>query len=281
MRLIRKQWWGYTPATNGDTPFCNLDMPPETILNGFGGESHMIMQELVNTTAVFYAMMGFIMPIRDPENPNTFQDIWDDLVDKADDASTTGIFISTSGASTGPTVEAGEVRFEDLANMEVIEDDMQLLDYRKVLSFATNPTGFDRASGSYKPADFVRLRMDGRRRKVSTYSTGVLASVMPNFDDVTLTFPTTTPHATTRAWMWTKYAADMLSTAFNFLMGATDGAGDDPWELAALFMEELLAPPVFEDSAGIWVAPAPRHFGKISWDYSVPGEKKFGTLSAG
>lgn len=277
MRYNRKTWWALDPGLNGDSVFSAADLPPEGILNGFGGENHINFANQTVGTAALYGLHGYILPIQAPETATTYQLIWDKMVDKASDAALTSLFPTTASATTTPIFEPGEARWEDLANMEVVEDDFELLNNRRMLSFANSPVGYDHASSAFKPVEFLRIRSDGKRRRVKTFSTAVFAVSLPTIDDVSTTLPVPTSNA--RHWMWTKYIKDLLKTAFDLMMTASPASS--PWDLAATFLEELLVPPVFESKVGAFIAGQPSILGKLTYDISVPGEMQFGTISGG
>ena len=281
MRLQSTQWFGGNVTINKDTVFAAMDVPPEGLLNGAGGECSMVMDApIVIKEAKLYDLAGFLVPAMDPEESTTYEQEWNQMVEKADDASATSIRITPISSSTTPIWEPGEVRWGDLSDMNILKDDRMWYKNRRMVTFAKRPIAFvDATPDTYVPTDFVEVSSDNNRRFTDVAAYAMFGVSVPSVDDTASTLKI--PAENTREWMWLKYAKQMLEFAYAFMLNSTDGAGDDPWELATLFLEEQIAPPIFQPATPVFHTGDIDILGKITFDISVPGERKIGQVSGG
>lgn len=283
MRIWSTQWFGGAVSINTDTVFAAMDLPPSGLLNGAGGEVSVIGSASISTNkGILYDMAGFIAPSPNPETATTYDALWHDYVDKASDNSATILRLDEGANATTPVWEPGEVRWQDLFNMEIITDSDMFYKYRSLMTFAKRPVGWvDSAPDNYVPSDFVRVASSRGRRFVDIPSHAMFGVSVPSVDESAVTLHT--PAENSRDWMWLKYAKDMLEFAFAYMINSTDGAGDDPWELATIYLEELISPPIFQPVAAgeLFKTSGVDVLGKINFDISVPGSQNIKQISGG
>lgn len=283
MRIMSSQWFAGLVNVNTDRVMAAIDIPHEGILNGFGGEVSITAGAIGTKLAIAYDLAGFIAPSPDPEAATTYEILWDTAVEKADDAGSAVIRLEEGSNSTTPVWEPGEVRWGDLANIAILEDDMMFYKRRQLMTFPKRPVGWvDGSPDLYIPTDFVDIRSFAGRRRVHQPSHAMLGISEPVMDDTGTNL--VIPAENTREWIWLRNAQQMLEFAFTFMMTTTEAGAEDPWELATLYLEELIAPPIlqptgagtiFENAATIdWV-------GKGTFDISVPGFERITSISGG
>ncbi len=280
MRLQSTQWFGGNVLINTDTVFAAIDVPPEGLLNGAGGEISTSMDTNIGTNeAKLYDLAGFLAPSYNPEAATTYDQVFHEMVEKAQDASVTAVRIEPS-ANTTPIWEPGEVRWGDLSDMAILSDDRQWYKNRRFMTFAKRPVGFIAGTpDTYIATDFVEVRSDNARRFTDMAAHAMFAVSNPSVDDEATTLRV--PSENTREWMWLKYAKEMLEFAYAYMLSSTDGAGDDPWEIATLFLEEIIAPPILQPAAAVYSIHDIDVTGKITFDISVPGSRSIGQVSGG
>lgn len=283
MRIMSSQWFAAVTAQNTDLALAALDVPHDGILNGFGGEVSVQADAESVVKAHAYDLGGFIVPSPNPEDSTTYDDLLHDYVDKAKDASATGIRLDEDPSATTPIWEPGEVRWGDLMDVAILDDEKMFYKYRGLMTFPKRPVGWvDGSPDTYIPTDFVNIRSMAGRRRVSIPSHAILACSAPSMDDSSTTL--VVPAENTREWMWLRNAQQMLEFAYSYMLAMTDGSGDDPWELATLYLEELIAPPIRQPTAAGTYFTTTRNViavGKGTFDISVPGRDAITQISGG
>lgn len=274
MRYFRHTLYARAVPGGADEVIGHCDLPQESKLNRVQGEVHCIaaVQELV-TSIQHYACDGWILELPDPDTADSVDDIWDRMVDKDEDEA--GEFeMDTAFPITDVFDEPGEMNVERLAGLEVSTQDARWFRRRKMISLASNPTGYDPAADNYFPADVFKV--DSRRiKRPDDWAIGALGFGSPLLGDTTTVIPSTP--ADEGVWLQNKYLEVVLEQAWMDLAGLTELAGDDPWQKATDMIEELLEPTVVEDIAGAFQAGTWNVFCKLSWDITVPGRRNFGT----
>ena len=277
-RLFRHTYWSRSASAGGDVVVSAADIPNESTLNQTFGEAHNRWPSTPVASPVLYGMFGQVIPHSDPEQADPYEDMWDKYVDKAEDASVTSLWISTGSAASAPVFEPGEMNWEDLTDLAVVSDESEFLAYRKMLSFANSPIGFESgAPDTYYPADIVSLNRRKSRIRNGLYSAAITVISVPSMDDTSTALYS--PVTNDSDWLFLKYASLTMKQAWMYLSGVTETGAESPYEDAALFMEEYLSPPVYEGVGYEFNSTTALIAGTMTYDVSVPGDKHFGTIS--
>lgn len=281
LRMFRHMLAQKDLTSNKSEVLGHAPLPGECVQNNVWGEVHMVNNDgFFLDGALVYGADGFVVPHPDPDTPDSVDDLWDRMVavDVGVSAGGGDLNLDTTGAATGAQFEAGELNLNNVIDMHTYDDDNHWFKRRKILSFATSPTGFHWVTGgvsTYSPVDFFKVRS---RRNVSVefMCMSLFGITMPALSGTTAT-QVGTP--TTQQWMMQKYLEVVLEQAWMHLVGLVEAGAETPWEDAALFLEDLLEPPPHEADAASWFTDSFRVWSNFTFDISVPGRREFKVLT--
>lgn len=278
MRFFRHTLYHRAVPANADEVIGHVDLPQDSRLNRVQGEVHCIstVQELV-TSMSMYACDGWVLELPDPDTSDNVDDIWDRMVDK--DAPAADAFdLDTTGTDTAPFDTVGEFQAASMSGLEKTENEKRWFRRRKMISLASNPTGFDPAADNYFPSDVFKI--DAKKGwSPDSWAIGVLGFGNGSMADTTTTVPNTP--ASEGVWLQLKYLEVVLEQSWMDMAGLTETPGTDPWQIATDLIEELLEPTVVEETAAAFESGIWNVFARLSWDVTVPGRRDFSKALTG
>lgn len=279
LRVFRHQLGEVTVTAGTDEVVGSMPIPSECSQNNVWGSLHVLGEDDNFTTdALLYGVDGFVVPVPDPDTPDSVDDIWDRLIDKDDDLTAGALDLDETAADTDNLYEAGEPSIGTILDAHLYQDDNHWFKKRGMVTFATSPTGFNFATSNlstYQPRDVVRVR--SRKRIYTEFMSMSLLGVSMPTVITTATVPNTPGHV---EWMQEKYIEVILEQAWMTLLGLTEAGAESPWENAASLIQAITEPDVFEDTTGRFQSATQiTVFGELTWDVSVPGRREFKVLT--
>lgn len=279
LRIFRHTLSQRSQGAGGDSIVANAHIPSECSLNNVWGEMHVVSTGAFTiTNAAWYSVLGVQVGVPDPATNLSLETLWDEMVPKDVDVGSDVIDLDTTGgANTAPMFEPGEPNVAALLDAQSYDDDKQWFRRKKMISWATSPTGFEAGTpDTYVPRDFVKIRSK-RRMFADIWEVAMLGFGSPSFDDVT-TVPDTT--GLEAEWFQKKYMEVVLEQAWMQLIGLTETGAETPWEDAATLVEDVLEPTVLEEDSGSFVANAWHVYTQCTFDITVPGRREIKQISA-
>lgn len=255
-------------------------IPSEGSLNNVWGDCHVVgNDDIAHNKAVLYGVTGYVVHEPDPDNAQSYDALWDVMVPKDTDVASGALDISSGSQDTAPEFEPGEPNIERMMDGSILDDDNMFFKRRKLITFASSPSGFDVGGtpDSYIPTDRFRIR-SGKKIPVDLMSVALLGFSSPQMDDVTTTVWVTP--ASEAVWMQLKYIDMVLEQAFVHLIGLTEAGAETPWVDAATMLEDFLEPTVMEETSAIFDSQDYNVFTTLTFDISVPGVRKISSVSA-
>lgn len=280
MRLFRHSLSQRIAALGTDVVIGGCLVPSEGSLNNVWGDCHVIgLDDITHEKAALYGLTGYVVHEPDPDNTQSFDTLWDVMVPKDTDVASGALDLSTGSADVSPEFEPGEPNIERMMDGSVLDDDNMFFKRRKMITFASSPSGFDVGGtpDSYIPTDRFRIR-SGKKVNVDLMSVALLGFSSPQMDDTTTTIWTTPSDEA--VWMQLKYIDMVLEQAFVQLIGLTEAGAETPWEDAATMLEDFLEPTVVEQTAADFASEDYNVFTSLTFDISVPGVRKITSVSA-
>ncbi len=281
LRFFRHMLNQITITGNADRVIAHCPIPSESSQNNVWGEIHMANNDgFFIDGAILYGADGYVFPLPDPDTADSVDDIWDRMVDKDISVANAALDIDTTTVLSQPHFEAGELDLNKLADMHAFDDDNHWYKRRKMLSFANSPTGFHWVTSgvsTFSPRDVFKVK-SRRRIGAELFSESLFGMTLPSLTGTTSTVPNTP--ASEAEWMSEKYLEIILEQAWMFLVGLVEAGAETPWTDAATFIEGLLEPAPFEDTAASWFTDSFKVWSMWTFDISVPGRREFNQISA-
>lgn len=277
MRLFRHTLTHRLIAAGSDEVIGHSPLPSECSLNQVWCETHMIGTAAQNLfKVVLYGVDGRIIDDDDPGDVQVLDTEWDTHIIKDVDFASGAFTMDPGTSQSGPLFEPGEPNPEQALGL-AFEEKNEFYKRRKMLSFAQATRGFVTGTPeTYIPGDIWKFH-SRKRFFVERMSQAILALSNPSLDDTTATAASS--FTTEAKWMQMKYLEVVLEQAWMELMGLTESGAESPWEEAALLVEEILEPSVIEETAGQFTTAAWNVYCQMTWDITVPGRRKFNTIS--
>lgn len=247
-----KQGWKGHVLTNTDRVIAALALPRGGVFHGASFQVHIHSLQQIMLNAVMYGMSAYACPILDPDAAQGYDGIWDRQVPKNLLEAEGVIDLDTATASIStPEYEPGMVNWEGVYDLDTTK---RLYRKRKLLSAATagrgpGVTGF---ATHWLPQDMVSVNFSGGLR-VKTPTAIMLAFSAPVIGTTTTT-PLTSPAE--KDWIMLQFLEDTAISALKFLIGLTTGGTQEEHEESAVFLDKLLAPSFFEETASQFATPA-------------------------
>lgn len=283
--MLSKRYFRHTlqqayVTENVDQVVAACPIPDEGTVNNVRGEVHVIGQEEHTVIrGAMYGFDGFILPVHDPDQVDSYQTLWDEQVPKEAGDGAAGFDLDTQTAVTSSHFEPGVSDTEALIDVNNLT---QVYSRRKLITFASRPAGFE-AIGSagdvnlYTPTDAFMVKT-GRKYRVAVPSVLVFAFSNPALNT---TQSTAGPIPTEDEWVFLKYIDMFLEDAWVDMMGRHEAGAESPYEDLHNFVNDLLEPTVVQETGGSFNAMAWYVFARFTFDMSVPGRLPSGTaLSA-
>lgn len=229
-------------------------------------------------TANLYGAAGFVIPLVDPDTDQTFQQIWDRMVPK-DVLQAQGSFdIDTTAEDTTPEFEPGLVDWSGVFDLTVL-DPVEIFRRRKIITLPDVPIGFQQiAAGAdlFVPTDRFSTQIK-RQVRVNTPSVALIAVSSPQTTSTT----TNEPNPPTEGqWSLLMNLDRVLEDMVYFQTGLVEAGAETPYDVASVFLEELLEEAYFEETAG--------RINPITWevhcwatfDITIPGRRQVRMLTS-
>ncbi len=269
-------------VTAGDEVMAGCLIPSECVQNNVWGEVHVISDiSMTWEDAMLYGADGWLIPDVDPDSSEPWDEVWDKHVDKAQDVSSGGFDLDIALADTGPVWEPGEVNLARIMDMSVLQDDHQWFRRRKMVTFASSPSGYEvvaAGADKYIPVDVFKVR-SRKNIMADVMSVSLFGLSLPANNAVT-TAEGSTP-ANEKEWMQIKYLEVVLEQAWMHLVGLVEAGAETPWEDASLLIQSYLAPDVYEANAGSFGGGGGlTAYSTMTFDITVPGRREIKQLSA-
>lgn len=262
-------------AATTDRVLVAYPLPKGCTLNRIHLRSSVVGPEAMTIIqACMYGISGFVVPILDPDTPDSVDDIWDFLVPK-DIGEGAGVFdLDTSVSDTTPEFNFGEPDMTGIfgvANNEPIE----IFRRRKLLTVANSVTGLQvitAASDEYLPTDFFTTTIK-KSVRAGRHSFILIGFSSPDASQTDITVKQTIAEA---EWVMMTYIETFLENAAQNLLGLVEAGAETPYAEASAFVAELIEDVVHEDTAGAFKASAFNIFTQATFDVSVPGRMMVG-----
>ncbi len=282
LRFFRHLLNQITLAPNTDRVIAHAPIPSESSQNNVWGKVQLANNDgFFIDGAIVYGADGFVVPLPDPDTADSVDDLWDRLIEKEANPSEGGFDLDTGAVAAGPHFEAGETNLGLIMDMHTYDDDNHWFKKRKVLSFANTPTGFHWVTSgisTFSPRDEFPVRS---RKKIDCelFCETLFGMTMPSLTGTASTVSSSP--ASEAVWMQQKYLEVVLEQAWMFLVGLVEAGAESPWEDAANFVDDLLEPQPFEDTAASWFTDTFKVWSEWTFDITVPGRREFNVLSGG
>lgn len=279
MRIMMRRYSQRLILADSDEVMVAFPIPAGGTLNNIWLQVHAIGPEETGIlTANIYGMAGFVVPMTDPDTQVNAQQLWDRMVPK-DVAGGQGSFdIDTTAEDSTPEFEPGLVDWSGVFDLTSL-DPVEIFRRRKLVTLASSPVAFQQREAAldlFVPVDHFRSQIK-RSVRVNTPSMALIAFSSPQTTS-TSTSEQNTP--TEGQWSILQNLERVLEDMVYFQTGLVEAGAETPYDIASIFLEDLLEDVYFEETAG--------RINPISWvvhcwataDITVPGRRKARTLSS-
>lgn len=235
----------YTVATNSDQVIMGVPIPPGGRLLTVQGSVH------VNTTArialeaiVMYGLKGYVMPVFDPDTPQTYDALWDALVEK-DQPGTSQLDIDTSAGDTEPDTELGQLDMQQVLGINATEL-IEVFKRERFITFASHPmhAHLD-TTHFYHPGERFSLKIT-RPVAVEQPAMFLLALSSPDMGTTTTSLRSTPSE---KDWAQLVYIEDLVSDMVKNAIGLVEAGAETPYVEAQALIASLLEDTAIEESA--------------------------------
>ncbi len=280
MRLFGERGSQVIVLANTDRVVADYPIPTGGKLNNIWIEQHVIGPDEVDTAhLVIYAVSGYVMPVLDPDTPDSVDDIWNLQVPKDVEVGNDVIDLDTGTNVATPDYEIGEIDFTEVFEMGA-SSLKKIFNRVKRVSVASNPMGYtqvDAASDLYKPSDIWKTQIK-KNISVQSPSMALIGFSSPEMVDTTTTVPNSPSE---QDWFQIQYLEQTVENMLMHVGGITTAAGtQEPFSEAATLVANLLKRDYFEETAGNLPAISWNVFTFTTFDITVPGRMSLGTIAA-
>lgn len=258
-------------VTNGtDKVIWGMSMPPGSRIHDIRCRLNIICNdEVLYNKAVFHATEMYLLPVHDPDSGESYNALWDRLVEKDTDVDT--LDLDTGTADSSPFYEPGEVNWEAL--MPVGLKPERLWKAHKLLTIASdsifqfqdNQSPFTKR---YVPGGVSSIHV-GRKLRIDQPMALCLGMAAPVTDDTTATEESILAE---NEWPRVRYMKHVLEQALMAALGLVEAGAETPWDEATILLQKQLDPDVVEDVSAAFSSVDWNVFGEATVDYSVEGE---------
>lgn len=276
MNLIGRRMSQVAGVAGADAVIAGFPLPAGGRLNQVNLEFHIIHGRTLISRALFYGITGFVVPVLDPDSAVTYDVLWDRLIPK-DIGLASGVFdIDTTAIDASAEYEVGEVDWSQVFDLTSLAP-VEIFRRRKMLTYATNPSGFDLTLEDYAPTDFFKTVIN-RRVSVKTPSIVMFGLSVPDVAEAAGGGIWST--LSENEWSQMQFLEMTLEESFKYLMGLIEAGAETPFIEAATLVEELLEGSIVEASAGRFTSTASNCFTRATFNVSVPGQLGKKTLTS-
>ncbi len=279
MRLFGERGSQVTVGSNSDRVVSDYPIPSGGKLNNIWIEQHVIGPDETDTADMqIYACTGYVLPVLDPDTPDSIDDLWDLQIPKDVEMGNDVIDIDTAGPDTSPDYEVGEIDFTEV--FEFQSNISKIFNRVKRISVATNPMGYvqkDAAADLFKPTDFWKSHIK-KNVRVNQPSMALIGFSSPWLGDTTATVPNSPSE---KDWFMLQYLEQTVENMLMYVGGITTASGtQEPYFEASTLIADLLKRDYYEETGGSFNPVTFSVFTFTTFDITVPGRMALGTLAA-
>lgn len=273
--IVQREAWKGHILTNTDRVIAAVPLPVGSSFHGMDVDINLWSLEATAILAVMYGVAAYVVPVEDPENAQTYQNLWDTMVPK-DIGNGAGVLdLDTGGVDSAPEFEWGDINWNAL--YDVSSAPTELYRRRRLLTIAGGkPIAATGTMTHWLPTASFRAHVRGGVT-VKVPSAVMLAISSPVLDQTSgneRTLPTEID------WLRLMYMSDTVTDALKNVLGLVETGAETPWEEASALLEQTVEPTAFEETAA--------EFGTITWEcaavstarYSVPGVLSVNAISS-
>lgn len=276
-RLIRRTIGSRDIAAGSDEPLAWAPMSEGMTLISVTGKLHVLGPEAIPINLFgAYGFSGYVMPVIEPEGGSVgAKATWDTMVTKAVDlssvAATEQIDYDWDTADAGPAIEPGEL---DPSGLLGVGEDVTKTIIEPRLEFVSwaNSRQGGWVAGSpdvYNPSDFKTFR-SARRLTAERPSMALLAVSSPSMTDVTEGMNAFTATGM-QNWGMLENLDEVMRAALIAALGLTETGAESPFGDMALFIQELVAPDMSDESATHFLSNIWRVMCEATWVFELEG----------
>lgn len=243
-----KRYTAFQAGVGTDQVIMGFPIPRGGILKSVKAEIHLVSSGSHSVLdASLYGLSGYVIPLADPDNLQSLQDVWDIHVPKANTGTNLlDLDLDEGGNVSGPEFEPGEQDLMELFDLGARP--RRIYRRRKMVSFASRPVGHeqkDSAEDFWVPTDLVKFRK-GYNVRVSRPSYVLFGLSSPTLDATSVTQPRI---LTEGQWFQYTYFQDTLTDAWKGLAGGSliEGGQDTLYLNAMDTVRTILSQIVFEE----------------------------------
>lgn len=252
MIVIRRSIYAVNIAAGADNVIGSAPIPKGGKIMSVQGEIHVNGEESQDTGLFSaYGFSAHLVPLEDPETALTLDELWDDVVVKAIDpvtaAGAVGIdidWITTVGA---PEIEPGEMDVTDLLGMS--QGSKELIAPRlEWISWAKSRQGGWAAGtpDTFFPSDYKTFKSE-KTLAADAPSEVLIGFSSPSLDDLKLQSADVS-FSSAAEWYMLQNMDSTLEDMAKAQAGLTEAGAESPYANASTLLEEVLAPPMVDES---------------------------------
>ena len=275
MQVISRQVSSREVDPNTDEVIAYCPLPTGSKLNNVWLESSITTGALTNViNASFYGVSGFVVNIDDPDGTYTWDQIWDGSVRKDVSLEVWSTADIDSPENVEPEFDVGLVDLDSIMGIGA-EDDMQIFQRRKMVSWAGNPIGGD-GGVQFVPTDYFKTHIKGgpRVNSPSGVMFGLSSPAMAETTGVS-NIPVE------KEWLVLQFVDMFLEDMFKWNIGLGSITSDFPYEAGSDYIAKFLESAMWEPSGQAnlysekWYVNS-----KITFDVTIPGMQRVKVLSS-
>ncbi len=267
-RIFPKRGWNGLTVLGKDIVISAWAVPGDSTINNIWLNCHTVGLAQNIFEPMLFGIDGYILPLEDPDSIPTPDQLWDRMVPKE---STTGTYDIDTATGQG---DVSAFELDDLNYSELLDGlgevwQSHFLEYRKQVTFASSPTGYDHAAQTYSPTHVYSKHVKANMH-VRVPSWVLIGYSTP--DTASATRTAWSAPSNEEGWYFLKYIEEAMRYAIPALLGLTsEGTGTHPFDEALTGLEDFLVQ-VIEDTAGRWDNITARLTVQSRMDVTVPGE---------
>lgn len=276
MQVISRQISSREIDANTDQVIAYCPLPTGAKLNNVWLESAIttgVLTGMIN--GYFYGVSGFVVNIDDPDGDYDWDQIWDGSVRKDVTLDVFGAAADIdTPANTEPEFDVGLVDLDSIMGIGA-EDDTQIFQRRKMVSWAGNPIGGNGAT-SYVPTDYFKTHIKGGPR-VNRPSGVMFGFSSPEMAETTAAYKIPLE----KEWLVLQFIDMFLEDMFKWNIGLGTTTSGFPYEAGSDYIAKFLESAMWEPSGEANLVPV-KWFcnSKITFDVTIPGMNRVKVLSS-
>ncbi len=284
-RMFARRTFITRVATGTDVVFFGISLPSDSVIHDIKVRCSLVMEDLAGVAnlamaqVVAYGVEGWILPVLDPDNQLSYDQLWDWLVPKDSDVET--LDLDTGGTDTSPFYEPGEVALSMIFDVGLQPERVYhrhricTAPRNALMVFQDNQTPF---APKWIAGDSFDIHIR-RRLRVNQPSCLVFAVALPLGDDTDATAPVFLSEA---QWPQVKYIDHVLERAMLHTLGLVEAGAETPFEEATALLKAHLDPDVYETEDGAFAILSDWTIaGEAVIDHSVVGDLPKHAISTG